>query len=231
MANFDINVYPTDILLARTVAQRWLDAVAEANSKKQPYLVALSGGRITKAFFSVVVELAKQSATNLENVHFFWADERCVPPTDPESNFFLADQLLFQPLAIHPRQIHRLRGEAEPQVAVDSAIFELNALAGKTPTGQPQFDLILLGMGEDGHVASLFPNASAEVIDCPSPYLWIDNSPKPPPKRISLSYATIVAAKDVWVLVSGAGKENAFKESTASDRKTPLGRVLQLRSG
>ena len=92
-------------------------------------------------------------------------------------------------------------------------------------------DLILLGMGEDGHVASLFPNAPASVIECETPYLAVRSSSKPPPLRISLSYAAIAAARQVWVLISGAGKEEAFRQSLRPDGKTPLSRILQLRRG
>lgn len=230
MANFELKNFATDAELARAVAERWLDAVAEANAKKQPHLVALSGGRITKAFFTAVVELARKSGTSLANVHFFWADERCVPPTDPESNFYLADQLLFRPLQIHPGQIHRLRGEADAQVAVESATFELKSISPKDDAGLPRIDVVFLGMGEDGHVASLFPNAPAEVIDCPAPYLHIDNSPKPPPKRISLSYAALTAARHVWVLVAGAGKEAALAESLRPGGTTPLANTIRRRS-
>jgi 6-phosphogluconolactonase len=228
LSNFERLSFSTDVELARCAAEQWLRLVAQSNSRGEKHLVALSGGRITKAFFAALTDLAPKLGIRLDQVHFFWADERCVPPTDPESNFAMADQLLFRPLKIHPGQIHRLRGETEPQVAVESAIFELNALAPKSATGTPMFDVIFLGMGEDGHVASLFPNASAEVINCPAPFLHIDNSPKPPLRRISLSYQTLAAAREVWTLISGAGKEKAFQDSIAG--MTPLGRVLQQRN-
>jgi 6-phosphogluconolactonase len=89
--------------------------------------------------------------------------------------------------------------------------------------------LVLLGMGEDAHVASLFPGAPAEVVNSSATYLPVIG-PKPPPQRISLSYPAIVAAKDVWVLVSGAGKERALRESLQPHATTPLGRVLTARS-
>ena len=100
---------------------------------------------------------------------------------------------------------------------------------GEGVESQPVLDLIFLGMGEDGHVASLFPDAPAEVVNHPGPFLFIDNSPKPPPRRISLSYAAMVAARQVWVLISGVGKEKALRESLVFSGKTPLARVIQLR--
>ena len=95
--------------------------------------------------------------------------------------------------------------------------------------GRPVLDLIILGMGEDGHVASLFPGAPEEVARCKSVYLPVVAS-KPPPRRITISFATIAAARQVWVLASGAGKERALRESLSANGKTPLACVLQERA-
>jgi 6-phosphogluconolactonase len=234
--NFELISFATADELARTVAGAWLDEIETANLAGKPHCVALSGGRITQKFFTSVVEQArarksKDGATPSlpSNVHFFWADERCVSPDDPESNFKLAGDLLFKPLSIPENQIHRLRGEDSPQTAVKIAGEELCRVAPLNPSGQPILDLVFLGMGEDGHIASLFPDAPAEVLNCPAPFLFIDNSPKPPPRRISLSYAAIAAARQVWVLISGAGKEKALRESLDFSGKTPLGRLVQQR--
>jgi len=94
--------------------------------------------------------------------------------------------------------------------------------------GQPLLDLIFLGMGEDGHVASLFPGAPDEVVRKKSVYVPVV-APKPPPRRITLNFATIAAARQVWVLASGAGKEQALRESLADEGKTHLSRVISLR--
>ena len=106
----------------------------------------------------------------------------------------------------------------------------LSPLARSEGVGpQPILDLIFLGMGEDGHVASLFPNAPAEVVNHPGPFLFIENSPKPPPRRVSLSYAALAAARQIWVLISGTGKEKALRESLDFSGKTPLAWVIQMR--
>jgi 6-phosphogluconolactonase len=217
-----------DELVSRA-ASAWLDEIESANRAGKTHCVALSGGRITQKFFAATVEQTKARAVSFERAHFFWADERCVPPTDPESNFKLANELLLAPLKIPASQIHRIRGEDSPQVAVKIAEAELSRIAGKD-AGIPALDLIFLGMGEDGHVASLFPNASSGILNCTAPFLAVQNSPKPPPRRISLSYAAIAAAKQVWALVSGAGKEAALRESLRSGGRTPLARVVESRS-
>jgi 6-phosphogluconolactonase len=236
MKNFELISFATTDELARAAASAWLGEVESANRAGRQHCVALSGGRITQKFFASVVELARVrkmgdggTPSLPVNVHFFWADERCVPPGDPESNFKLAKELLFAPLGIPENQIHRLRGEAAPAVAVREAEVELRQIAPANPDGQPVLDLVLLGMGEDGHVASLFPDAPAEIVQATAPFLVVENSPKPPPRRLSLSYVAITAAKQVWVLISGAGKEKALRESLDFPGKTPLGRVIQLR--
>jgi 6-phosphogluconolactonase len=97
--------------------------------------------------------------------------------------------------------------------------------------GQPVLDLVLLGLGEDGHTASLFPGESDEVASSPAVYRAIFNSPKPPPERVTLGYGAIAAAQQVWMLASGgAAKEKAFRESLIADGRTPFGRVLRDRN-
>ena len=93
----------------------------------------------------------------------------------------------------------------------------------------PVLDLVLLGMGEDGHVASLFPGEPETVMASKEVYRAVTNSPKPPPNRVTLGYPAIAAAQHVWVLVSGAGKERALRESLEPSGRTPLARVLRLR--
>jgi len=216
--------------LAKAVAGRWLDEIAVAGVSGEPLTVALSGGRITKQFFNEVVAQSQARHLTLERVHFFWADERCLPPTDPESNYRLANERLFGPLQIGAGQIHRLQGEADPETAAREASAEILRIAPANAAGLPVLDWVFLGMGEDGHVASLFPGAGPEVRDVVTPFLVVRNSPKPPPTRLSLSYAAIAAARQVWVLASGAGKEQSLRDSLVPGGLTPLGRVLGLRA-
>jgi 6-phosphogluconolactonase len=229
MKNFELIAFANADELARAAAAAWLDELEAANRAGQPHCVALSGGRITQKFFTATVEQGRARKVSFVNVHFFWADERCLPPTDPESNFKMANELLFAPLKISAEKIHRLRGEDAPAAAVKNAETELRRVVTAAKNNLPSLDLILLGMGEDGHVASLFPNATPEILSCTAPFLSVNNSPKPPLTRISLSFAAIAAAKKVWALVSGVGKETAFRESISPSGRTPLAKVVQLR--
>ena len=225
MATPVLKSYPSAAALAEACASEFLTFVAASSGTVS---VAVSGGRIAKDFFSAVARQAKANGQSLTQVHFFWADERCVPPDDAESNYRSAAELLFTPLGLPARNIHRICGEGEPAVAATAAEAELRALAGISPSGQPVLDLVLLGMGEDGHVASLFPGETEDVI-CSAAVFRPVTASKPPPRRISLGYAAIAAAREVWVLASGAGKEQALRESLASQGRNPLARVLRER--
>jgi 6-phosphogluconolactonase len=271
--NFELISFTSADELAQAAASAWLDEIAAANHAGKSHCVALSGGRIAQKFFAAAVEQTKVRKIGdgdmpflTTNIHFFWADERCVPPDDKESNFRLANELLFAPLKIPENQIHRIHGELPPGKAAELATTEMQRIVpaalpspsspqkeekagvrrpiisnlltlALSPLGrgegvdfQPALDLVLLGMGEDGHVASLFPNASAEVINSAKPFLAVENSPKPPLKRISMSYAIIAAARQVWVLASGTGKKAALRESLGQNGHTPLARVIYSRS-
>jgi 6-phosphogluconolactonase len=227
--NYELISFRTPDELAVAAAKGWLDAIDTANRMKASQDVALSGGRITQKFFASVVEQSKSRKTSFDRVQFFWADERCVPPSDPESNFKLANDLLFRPLKISEKQIHRLRGEDAPDAAAKSAEAEIRSAVGTNANNQPVLDIIFLGLGEDGHVASLFPGEAEKWISDKAAFRAIENSPKPPPNRISIGYQTIAAARQVWMFASGSGKEKALRDSLAQDGKTSFGRVLRLR--
>ncbi|HVV02442.1 MAG TPA: 6-phosphogluconolactonase, partial [Verrucomicrobiae bacterium] len=156
-----------------------------------------------------------------------WADERCVGPESSESNFRLAQENLFQPLQIASAQIHRIRGELPPPEAARKAGEELRRFFSRQD--EPILDLIFLGMGEDGHVASLFPEEPEAMASDPGIFRAVTAS-KPPPNRVTLGYSMIFRAREVWVLVSGDAKQAALKTSLAENGKTPLARVIQARA-
>lgn len=222
--------FPNDDLLAAAVAEQWLSAIALAQQSGRKHLVALSGGRITKKFFAAAAAHAQQRKLTFDSVEFFWADERCVPPGDAESNFHLADENLFTLARVREESVHRIRGELPPMSAAQAASDDLVRTAGASPKVMPVLDLILLGIGEDGHVASLFPGDMLTAQDNVSVFLAVENSPKPPANRVTLGYGSITAAREVWVLASGRGKEPALRESLSSRGKTPLARVIEERA-
>jgi 6-phosphogluconolactonase len=229
MQKFDVTHFTSPDVLAAAAAKGWLDEVERANRVTAQQDVALSGGRITQKFLASVVEQAKLRKISCGSVNFFWADERCVPPADSESNFKMANDLLFAPLKISEKQVHRLRGEDDPEAAAKRAEAEMRQVVGANAEGQPVLDLIFLGLGEDGHIASLAPHEPEAMIFDKAVYRAINNFAKPPPRRITIGYQTIAAARQIWMLASGKGKEQAFRDSLAPNGKTSFARVLRLR--
>lgn len=226
---YELISFPDDGALAQEAAAMWLKVLAQRRDKVTPYLVALSGGRIASKFFAAVVARSRVHLEWFINVHFFWADERCVPPDHADSNYHVALTELFEPLAIPASSIHRLRGEIDPQQSARKASHELAEAAGVDEPVMPQIDLVFLGMGEDAHVASLFPGEAEADRDKPDWFRPVIG-PKPPPQRITMGYGLLAQAREVWVLASGKGKETALKESLDAGGKTPLGRVIASRA-
>jgi 6-phosphogluconolactonase len=196
MGRFEVIAFSDATALARGAATAWLDTLKSRNSVRTPISVALSGGRIAQDFFQAVVREARDRSASFDNVRFFWGDERCAPPTHTESNFAQARAFLLEPLDIPPLQIHRLRGEGPQDLAVVEAEAGLRRLSPLDRNGLPTFDLIFLGMGEDGHIASLFPGEPEEAMNRPAVYRAVVG-PKPPPRRITLGYGVIAAAREV----------------------------------
>jgi 6-phosphogluconolactonase len=227
--NYEIISFRSPDELAAAAAEAWLDEVERADRVTASHDVALSGGRITQKLLAAVVEQIKSRKISLSQVNFFWADERCVPPTDAQSNFKLVNDGLFRPLKISSDKIHRLRGEEPPEAAAKDAEAEIRRVVGANADGQPVLDLIFLGLGEDGHVASLAPDEPESMMFDKGVYRGVHNFAKPPPDRVTIGYQTIAAARQIWMLASGTGKEKAFKESLAPNGKTSFARVLKLR--
>jgi 6-phosphogluconolactonase len=228
MGTIDMRTFGGPQPLAEAAADDCLSAISNGTPHDAAFLLALSGGRIAKTFCSALAEKATSRGLG-EQVHFFWSDERCVPPEDPESNFLLANEALLRPLSVPPNQIHRIEGEKAATLAFVKAEADLRALAGLTPFGQPILQLVLLGMGEDGHVASLFPGESEQDFTSAAWFRCVTAS-KPPPQRVTMGLPAILAAEQVWVLASGAGKRNALQESLRPDGQTPLARVIAGRT-
>jgi 6-phosphogluconolactonase len=229
MQNFELIQCANADELASLAAKEWVDEIERANRVTSSHDVALSGGRITSKFLAAVVEQSKARKISLSQVNFFWADERCVGPADAQSNFKLVNDGLFAPLKTAPDKIHRLRGEDGPEEGAKKAVTEISKIVGSNAHGQPVLDLIFLGLGEDGHVASLAPEEPESMMQDQAVFRGVHNFAKPPPDRITIGYQTIAAARQVWMLASGTGKEQAFCDSLAPNGKTSFARVLKLR--
>ncbi len=167
--------------------------------------IALSGGTTPGRTY----ELLAADPSLWEEVEVWFADERCVPPQDPESNYLLAEQALLSPAGIPAERVHRMRGELGPADGAHSYEQELTSGAIPLEEDLPLFDLIVLGIGPDGHVASLFPGAETLDAGDEAICLGVSDSPKPPPERLTLSLAVLRAARGCLLLATGASKADA----------------------
>ena len=224
-ASHQVKWFPTPEALAQAAAADWVREFLAPPGPDAPRTVALSGGRIARLFFLEAARQCRAEKTDWRSVHFFWADERCVSPGDPESNFALARETFLAPLRVPADGIHRIRGELPPAEGARLAEAELRGVVSRRCAGYPSLDLVLLGMGEDGHVASLFPGHARKLIPLEAVYYPV-RATKPPPLRITLTYSMLAAAGRVWVLASGAGKERALRDSLRPGGATPLAAVL-----
>jgi 6-phosphogluconolactonase len=177
--------------------------------------LALSGGTTPGRTY----ELLGADAEDLGDVQIWFADERCVPPEDEESNYRLVAQTLLARAGIASARVHRMEGEAGPQEGARRYAEELvrhlpNTGASASPP--PVLDLIVLGIGPDGHVASLFPGAPTLDAGEEAICLGVEDSPKPPPQRITLSLAVLRAARECLVLATDASKTGAVSAMLAA---------------
>jgi 6-phosphogluconolactonase len=210
--------------LAAGVAHQFLE-ISKRTGKE--FSVGLSGGRITELLFREIAQQANQSAIHLNQLRFFWADERCVALDDPGSNYKLAKELLFDPLSIKPSQTFPFTGGETPKRMTELGRKMIHEHFGEEQQ-TPVFDLIFLGMGEDGHIASLFPENQSEDLAREEPCYDVVAS-KPPPNRITLSYPVLAAAREIWLVISGEGKASVLKEALQSEGATPIKNLISLR--
>lgn len=183
--------------------------IAMVGATQTTFHVALSGGSTPKKLFDVLAQRGRD-AVAWDRVELWWGDERCVPPGHPDSNYGMAKQHLIDPLNLDPAKIHRLEGERPPiQAAADYERALVHALGAP-----PIFDLVWLGMGPDGHTASLFPH-SAGVRDRTSYVIANEvDSPltKGPATRLTITLPVIDAARHVRFLVGGADKADTLAQ-------------------
>jgi 6-phosphogluconolactonase len=195
-----------------TVAQRAAAHVARqlrhACERRGVAHLALSGGTTPGRTY----ELLGATPEDLSDVEVWFADERCVPADDEESNYRLVAQTLLAPAAVAPERVHRMQGEAGSHEGARRYAEELVRHAPHAHASAPAvpvLDLIVLGIGPDGHVASLFPGAPTLDAGEEAICLGVEDSPKPPPQRITLSLAVLHAARECLLLATGASKADA----------------------
>ncbi len=189
------------------VAEQFSAYFVEKAAEHEAFHVALSGGSTPKIVFDV---LAKNFADKVDwtKVHFYWGDERCVPPTDDESNYKMTVEHLFSKIDVPHENINRILGEKEPN---GEAMRYANLLEIDLDRveGTPQFDLVILGMGDDGHTASIFPHEIA-LWDADD-HCVVATHPDSGQKRVSINGKVINTAKEVAFLVTGASKAEKVK--------------------
>lgn len=186
----------------------WLGTRAIAGQGS--FRIALAGGATPKGLYAALVGPRFSKQLNWTKVEFFFGDERCVPPDHPESNFRMAHETLFRPLGIEPGRIFRMESEtANREEAARRYEATLRKQFGVSPPAWPRFDVVLLGLGEDAHTASLFPDTP--VLNEHTRLVVTNEAPKGIPHRLTLTAAAINRAWAVMFLVVGSAKAEAVR--------------------
>lgn len=214
--NNKIKIYQTPQLLAEGLAEFFWKLSEKVLNEKEIYSIALSGGSTPKIFFSALASEYRYKI-NWENVHLFWVDERCVPPTDIESNFGMTKQFLIDKIPIPEKNIHRMKGEMDTEEEAERYSLEITKnLPAKNSL--PVFDFIMLGIGEDGHTASIFPNQmnllQSEKI-CGTAYHPVSHQ-----KRITLTGKVINNSSEVAFVVTGKNKAVIISDIFTKDKRS-----------
>ena len=194
------HVLATTDALEQDATARILHAGEQAIARAGAFHLVLAGGSTPRRIYRALA----QSPADWANWHVWFGDERCLPPADPERNSRMAADAWLDQAPIPPGQIHPIPGEL-------GAVAAANAYA-QILAGRGDFDLVLLGLGEDGHTASLFPGHDWGAGDTAPDVLAVCDAPKPPPERVSLSARRLAAAREVIFLVSGTGKQPAVAD-------------------
>jgi 6-phosphogluconolactonase len=211
----EIEVYPDAERLAQAAAAHFAALAGEAIADHGRFAVALAGGSTPKAAYKLLAEDEFVSHVDWARVHVFWGDERPVAPDHPDSNYRMAREALLDHVLLPAENVHRMRGELEPAQAAADYEQELRlffASPSKDQGTEPRarFDLVLLGMGDDGHTASLFPGTAA--IEEQTAWVIAHFVEKLDTWRITLTPAVINTAADVTFIVSGSGKAERLRQ-------------------
>ncbi len=220
MSPVDVLRHPDAGSLAEDAAARIITTVVEAQASTGRAHLCLTGGGIGTAVLAAIANSPARDSIDWSRVDLWWGDERYLPSGDPERNETGARAALIDVVGVRPDRVHAMPTPAESGDDVDAAADlyadELRAAALlEDHSDVPTFDIVLLGIGPDAHVASLFPELPALHDDrsCTA----VRGAPKPPPVRITLTLRTINAAKQVWILASGAEKATAIRLALSTE--------------
>jgi 6-phosphogluconolactonase len=211
-------------VLAAAAGARLLTSLADAQAARGSASVVLTGGGIGIALLRAVRDSPARDAVDWRRVDVWWGDERFVPADDPERNERQARQALLDALDLDPARVHPVAasdGPAgdDPDAAAERYAAEL-ALAAPDGDDVPAFDVLLLGMGAEGHTASIFPGSPAATD--PRPVAAVRDCPKPPPTRVMLGFSALTAAREAWLVVAGADKAPAVAEAVGGADRVRL---------
>lgn len=208
--------------VAEAAARFIASAAASSITERGSFRFALSGGSTPRATYERLAEPDLAATVDWSRVYVFFGDERMVPPADPASNYRMARESLLDRVPVPPANVHRIEGELDPNAA---------AAHYATLLGAEPLDLVLLGMGDDGHVASLFPG-SAELGRTDRTVL-VSKAPVSPHERVTISLPVVNAARIVMLLVTGENKaarvEQVFVERAGGTPRLPAARVAPRR--
>lgn len=204
-----VAIYPGIEKISREAASYVVRVGREAIEARGLFSLGLSGGTTPGKLYGLLASEPYRSQLDWSAVHIFWSDERCVAPSDPQSNYHLAEQTLLSKLNLRPEQIHRMPADRpdRDQASADYAEEMRKVLGGD---GVPVFDLLQMGMGPEGHTASLFPHQPSlrEQVRLVMPV----SVPKPPPDRLTFTPPLLQAARHLLYLTTGADKAEALYE-------------------
>jgi 6-phosphogluconolactonase len=212
MSETSVVVHADPDVLANAAAARLAIRLLDAQAARGSASVVLTGGGIAARMYEALRESPIRDAVDWSRVDFWWGDERFLPSGDPDRNetqvwAALLDALLVDPVRVHPMPASDGPDGPDPEAAAARHAEELAAAARPGTARLPHFDVVLLGVGEDGHVASVFPEHP--VVYETRPVSAVRGSPKPPPIRITLTLPALNTAEEVWLLAAGAGKASA----------------------
>jgi 6-phosphogluconolactonase len=214
LSEVSVIVHADPDVLANAVAARLLVRLVDAQAERGSASLVLTGGTIARAMYLAIRDSPARDAVDWSKVDVWWGDERFVPHDDPDRNELQAREALVDALPLDPTRVHPTPASDgpdgnDPEAAAARYADELARAAKPGTAPLPHFDVVLLGIGEDGHVASVFPEHPVAYES--RPCTAVRGSPKPPPIRLTLTLPTINTADDVWLIAAGSGKASAVK--------------------